>query len=106
MPPRTDEGAEVEGVPFLDRLVRRAAGASSAPSRPQPDPPAPRAGTSLVERSRPLVEVEGPPEDPRAAGRTLFYRFALELEMAESRQELVDVVAGVDRYVDEALSLC
>lgn len=49
--------------------------------------------------------MDGPPEDPRAAARTLFYRFALELEMAESRQDLVDVVAGVDRYVDEALAL-
>jgi len=101
---------DVEGAPLLDRIARISSKESS--ERPRPAPPAPveapagtPAGTSLVERSRPLVEVDRPPEDPRAAARTLFYRFALEFEMAESRQDLVDVVAGVDRYVDEAIAL-
>lgn len=68
--------------------------------------PAADSGLSLVERARPSAEVEPPPPaDPRAATRNLFYRLALELEMAETRDELVRVVFGIDRYVDEALSV-
>jgi len=47
---------------------------------------------------------------PRAAGsvrdsvRSTFLRFASEVAGAESRKDMVKVVAGVDRYVDDVLT--
>lgn len=39
----------------------------------------------------------------RDAVRGVFLRFASDIAAAEERKDLVKVVAGVDRYVDEAL---
>lgn len=41
--------------------------------------------------------------DRREKIRRTFLRFASDLAAAEERKELVDVVAGVDEYVDEVL---
>ena len=40
---------------------------------------------------------------PREAIRGAFLKFAQELAAAEERKDVVKVVAGVDRYVDEVL---
>lgn len=45
---------------------------------------------------------EGP---DRERVRATFLRFASDLVAAEERKQLVDVVAGVDRYVDEVLDV-
>ncbi len=39
----------------------------------------------------------------RESVRRIFLRFASDLAGAEDRKDVVEVVAGVDRYVDEAL---
>lgn len=44
-----------------------------------------------------------PDSSHRDAVRGIFLRFASDLAAAEERKDVVKVVAGVDRYVDEAL---
>lgn len=58
-------------------------------------------GARLAEDASPEQEERTP---PREALRVLFFKLALELELTRNDSELVDVIAGVDRYVDEALA--
>lgn len=44
---------------------------------------------------------QGPDRD---AVRAVFMRFAADLSAAEARKDLVKIVAGVDRYVDDAIA--
>lgn len=109
----------------LDLLHRAAADArhSFRPSRAAPSSgrtlpsAAPEAGVSGVRAPAPApaapaaapVRGDCPSEQeertpPREALRVLFFKLALELELTRNDSELVDVIAGVDRYVDEALA--
>lgn len=66
-----------------------------APPRPRkPRKPKPAARKSAG--AKPAVAA-------RDAVRSSFLRFASELAAAEARKDVVRVVAGVDRYVDEVL---
>ncbi|MHB1194143.1 MAG: hypothetical protein ACYC6F_13970 [Longimicrobiales bacterium] len=64
-------------------------------------PPKPR----RPRRPKPSVKRGRKPADGsvREAVRASFLEFASELSAAEARKDLVRVVAGVDRYVDEVL---
>jgi hypothetical protein len=44
-----------------------------------------------------------PPNAGRDKVRQIFMRFAADLSAADARKDLVKVVAGVDRYVDDAI---
>jgi hypothetical protein len=62
-------------------------------------------------RGKPRAKVAGRRTGPRASAngstrdsvRSAFLRFATDLAAAEARKDVVKVVAGVDRYVDEVL---
>jgi hypothetical protein len=64
-------------------------------------PPKPR----RARRAKPAPRRGRKPADGsvREAVRSSFLRFASDLAAAEARKDLVRVVAGVDRYVDEVL---
>lgn len=64
--------------------------------------PARRRGTrKAAPRNARRARTPAPPA--RDAVRAVFLRFASDLAAAEARKDLVKVVAGVDRYVDEVL---
>ncbi len=50
-------------------------------------------------RGRPRIK----PQTPRDAVRQVFLDFATDLAAAEERKDLVQVVAGVDAYVDQVI---
>ena len=64
-------------------------------------PPRPR----RPRQAKPSAKRRSKPTDGsvRAAVRASFLEFASDLAAAEARKDLVRVVAGVDRYVDEVL---
>lgn len=100
----------------------RSALEEAAPRPPVPEPPPVESVASSAERSpsgRPGRARPGPrpsraaslgPERERSrarrdAMRSLFFRFAIDLEAASGRADLVKAVARVDGYVDEAIAL-
>lgn len=68
-----------------------------APSKPRK----PRRAKSRGRKSRSAA----PEGALREAVRATFLKFASDLSGAEARKDLVRVVAGVDRYVDEVLKV-
>ena len=60
-----------------------------------------RKGAAGGSRSRRAAAAKA--EASRMAVREVFLRFATDLAGAEERKDLVKVVAGVDRYVDDVL---
>jgi len=58
-----------------------------------------RSPAGTPRRSRPRIK----PETPRDAVRQVFLDFATDLAAAEERKDLVQVVAGVDAYVDQVI---
>lgn len=68
-----------------------------APTKPR----RPRRAKSRDRKAR----VKKPDAAIREAVRATFLKFAADLSGAEARKDLVRVVAGVDRYVDEVLKV-
>jgi len=66
-----------------------------SPRRPR-RPRKPKAGARRARKA----PANGPVRD---AVRAIFLKFASDLAAADARKDLVRVVAGVDRYVDEVL---
>lgn len=83
---------------------RKAAGSRPAKSAPKARKPAARA--SKPARRKAVKAVEAAPAAAaaavdREAVRQAFLRFATDLAAAEARKDLVKVLAGVDKYVDQ-----
>ena len=52
-------------------------------------------------KSSPKVQVQS--SEPRDRVRQVFWQFATDIATAEERKDLVKVLAGVDRYVDQVV---
>jgi hypothetical protein len=79
--------------------------AIEGPAAPPAAPPSAPAAPPTVPAAPPSAPAEPAAERSRSELRTLFLRLAMELAAAETDAELVDVLAALDRYVDEALAV-
>lgn len=77
--------------------TRRKRGARKATGRKKSRTSAPAQSTAAASGTA----GNGPDRD---AVRAVFMRFAADLSAAEARKDLVKLVAGIDRYVDDAIA--
>ena len=63
----------------------------------------PRQGGRPQPRQRTQKKTPIPSGEPRDVVRHVFLQFATDITAAEERKDLVKVLAGVDRYVDQVL---
>lgn len=104
--PPVPEPPPVEAMPSSAERLRGGRPQHDRPAKAEPRPsPAASVG---VGRFRPDAAAPARREEGRVrkdAMRSLFFRFAVDLETAPGRADLVQVLARVDRYVDEAITL-
>lgn len=88
--------------------VKRRSGGSAKPkakkkTTARKKPAAPRRARPRAKKAAPAVNAPAVSAPARDSVRAIFLRFASDLAAAEARKDVVKVVAGVDRYVNDVL---